>query len=134
MPEAAEELRTAAEQLTGRQVGIVINSHVHGDHWSGNNVFARDALIIGTQRMHEACPVSLRAGDRAAKDPSRLMAEVHSLDAQLQATNDARRRAMLERQITRMRRILEILQGSLSCRRRWPLTEAGLQRTCAQRS
>ena len=47
-PEAARELKAVAEQLTGRVVSLVINSHYHNDHIRGNQVFAPDATIIST--------------------------------------------------------------------------------------
>lgn len=46
-PEAAEDLKKAAEQLTGHKVNYVVNSHYHNDHIGGNQVFP-DAIIIST--------------------------------------------------------------------------------------
>jgi len=48
-PEAARDLKKAAEQLTGRKVTIVINSHYHNDHIRGNQVFVPQADIISTE-------------------------------------------------------------------------------------
>ena len=36
----AAELRLVAEQLTGRSVFMLVNTHWHGDHTFGNQVFA----------------------------------------------------------------------------------------------
>src|SRR3954471_17078492 len=47
-PEAARELRMVAEQLTGRPVSIVVNSHFHNDHIRGNQEFKPEATIIST--------------------------------------------------------------------------------------
>ena len=47
-PQAAQDLLNAAEQLTGHPIRYVINSHKHGDHVWGNQVFSRDAQIIST--------------------------------------------------------------------------------------
>ena len=47
-PQAAEELKDAAEELTGRPVTIVVNSHYHNDHIRGNQVFAPFATIISS--------------------------------------------------------------------------------------
>ncbi|MCW3119808.1 MAG: fold metallo-hydrolase [Chitinophagaceae bacterium] len=47
-PEAARDLKRAAEQLTGRQVALVINSHYHNDHIRGNQSFIPQAAIIST--------------------------------------------------------------------------------------
>lgn len=50
---AAQELRTAAKEFTGRDASLVINSHRHNDHVLGNQIFA-DAVIISTHKTHNA--------------------------------------------------------------------------------
>ncbi|HYF30879.1 MAG TPA: MBL fold metallo-hydrolase [Chitinophagaceae bacterium] len=59
-PRAAAELRETAEQLTGKPVTIVVNSHYHNDHTRGNQAFAPFATIISTNytrnRMAEVAP------------------------------------------------------------------------------
>lgn len=47
-PGVARELKTVAEQLTGKPVTIVVNSHFHNDHIRGNQVFFPTATIIST--------------------------------------------------------------------------------------
>jgi cyclase len=47
-PQAAEDLRIAAEALTGRPIDAVLNSHWHNDHIWGNQVFRADTDIIST--------------------------------------------------------------------------------------
>src|ERR1051326_2480722 len=49
-PQAGDDLRAAAERLTGRPVAAVINSHWHSDHIHGNQAFALDTPIIATSR------------------------------------------------------------------------------------
>ncbi|MCZ2459908.1 MAG: MBL fold metallo-hydrolase [Chitinophagales bacterium] len=46
---AAAELKKKAEQLTGRPVSFVINSHFHDDHIRGNQSFIPGASIISTE-------------------------------------------------------------------------------------
>jgi cyclase len=48
-PQAAEDLRTAAEALTGRPIDAVIDSHWHNDHIWGNQVFGETTDIISTE-------------------------------------------------------------------------------------
>jgi cyclase len=48
-PWAAEDLRLAAEALTGRPIDAVLNSHWHYDHIWGNQVFGADTDIISTE-------------------------------------------------------------------------------------
>jgi cyclase len=52
-PRAAQDLRAAAEQLTHQPIGWVVNSHWHGDHVSGNQVFAPPATIISTLKTRQ---------------------------------------------------------------------------------
>jgi glyoxylase-like metal-dependent hydrolase (beta-lactamase superfamily II) len=48
-PQAGEDLRTAAEDLTGRPIDALINSHFHNDHIWGNQVFGSDTDIVSTE-------------------------------------------------------------------------------------
>ena len=48
-PQAATDLRLAAETLTGRPIDMVINSHWHYDHIWGNQVFSPNTKIISTE-------------------------------------------------------------------------------------
>ena len=48
----AEALRADARRLTGRDPSIVVNSHWHGDHVRGNEIFA-GAEIVATPRTKE---------------------------------------------------------------------------------
>lgn len=47
-PSAARELKKQAEELTGKKVKYLVNSHYHGDHILGNQVF-KDEIIISTE-------------------------------------------------------------------------------------
>lgn len=49
---ASSDLRAAAEELSGRQVGLVVNSHHHSDHVKGNQSFP-GARIIATEKTRE---------------------------------------------------------------------------------
>ncbi|MGD9001902.1 MAG: MBL fold metallo-hydrolase, partial [Anaerolineae bacterium] len=48
-PLAAEDLRIAAETLTGRPIDAVLDSHWHNDHIWGNQAFGPDTDIISTE-------------------------------------------------------------------------------------
>ena len=52
-PQAAKELKEAAEQLTGKPVSLVVNSHFHNDHIRGNQVFDQETNIISTVYTRE---------------------------------------------------------------------------------
>ncbi|OFW65910.1 MAG: hypothetical protein A2Z12_07980 [Actinobacteria bacterium RBG_16_68_21] len=46
--QAAEDLRTAAGELTGRSAFLVVNTHWHSDHTQGNQAFG-EAPIVSTR-------------------------------------------------------------------------------------
>ncbi len=52
-PQAARDLRVVAQELTGRDAGIIINSHYHNDHIWGNQVFSPSAHILSTHKTRE---------------------------------------------------------------------------------
>ena len=52
-PDAAAELRLAAEELTGRLPGIVVYSHAHNDHTWGGSRFP-EATVVTSVRAREA--------------------------------------------------------------------------------
>ncbi len=62
--QAAEDLKAAAEHLTGNPVSYVINTHWHSDHTSGNQVFVPTAQIISTSATREV--MNTFARDRLA--------------------------------------------------------------------
>ena len=52
-PQAANDLREAAESLTGRPVRMLINSHYHNDHIWGNQAFSAEVNIISTGKTRQ---------------------------------------------------------------------------------
>jgi cyclase len=56
--DASRELKRASEELTGRKVSFVINSHSHTDHIIGNCIFEDDAIIISSKEVREMIGVS----------------------------------------------------------------------------
>lgn len=56
-PSTARLILTEIRKLTSKPVGVVIDSHWHPDHWSGNEVFAQafpDVEIIATEAVRQA--------------------------------------------------------------------------------
>jgi cyclase len=49
-PQAATDLRVAAQQLTGRDPELIVNSHYHNDHIWGNQVFSPAAVFLSTSQ------------------------------------------------------------------------------------
>ena len=108
-PAAAEDLRAAAEHLTGRPATYVINSHAHSDHWCGNQVFASHAPIIATHETREMIPLMMDYLKQLKEDPSELEKELQEDEERLKTETDARRRKALELSIARWRYVLESL-------------------------
>ena len=52
-PQAASDLKAAAEHLTHRPVHTVIDSHYHNDHVWGNQAFSAETDIISTAKTRE---------------------------------------------------------------------------------
>lgn len=75
-PEAAKELKKAAELLTGHKVKYLINSHFHNDHIRGNQVFT-DAKIFSTERTKELIEET---------EPEELKWEASVIDQRIETT------------------------------------------------
>jgi cyclase len=82
-PQAAADLLTAAESVTGRAVDAVVNSHYHNDHIWGNQVFDAHTDILsteGTRQLilatggHDDYP-SFRANARPSLESTRAQLE-----------------------------------------------------------
>lgn len=52
-PQAASDLREAAEKLTGHPVHLLVNSHYHNDHIWGNQALGPDVEIISTSKTRQ---------------------------------------------------------------------------------
>jgi len=48
-----ERIREEAERLTGREVGVVVNTHYHRDHTHGNPGFPAGTRVVSTVRTRE---------------------------------------------------------------------------------
>jgi cyclase len=81
--QAALDLKKIAEQLTNKPITYIINSHWHGDHIRGNQVF-KDSTIIASEttykKMKEIHPARI---NKQKNDIDGLEAYIHSLEEQL---------------------------------------------------
>lgn len=91
-PQAATDLRAAAEDLTGRRVEYLVNSHFHADHTWGNQVFA-GATIIATEQTYSLMQGRLAQLREQTEEYPQYLRE---LEASLAAETDPRKRAELE--------------------------------------
>ncbi len=108
---AAEDLRGAAEYLTGREATCVIISHAHADHWCGNQAFDAQVPILTSDGIREEMPRAtgwLRALKEA---PSQLEEAIQEDQEDLRTETDPRWIASLEISLRSMRHRLEALPG-----------------------
>lgn len=92
-PQAALDLRTAAERLIGRPVTHVINSHWHSDHVNGNVIFPPDVSILATGKTREL--MATFGPQEIAEDRQRLDAALEALEARIAEEPDESRRRSL---------------------------------------
>jgi glyoxylase-like metal-dependent hydrolase (beta-lactamase superfamily II) len=92
---AATELRATAEKLTGNRVHLAVNTHWHGDHTNGNQVFA-DVPIVATRTTLE------KVLSEAPTDLGAWQSEIEASITSLQEAADGGDAAALHR--------IEILQ------------------------
>jgi cyclase len=68
-----EEIRKLAEELTGREVEVIVNTHYHRDHTHGNPGFPSGTRVVATKRTRElldAFDAGSWQGDAAATLPN----------------------------------------------------------------
>lgn len=93
-PQAAEDLRTAAEALTGRPIDAVINSHYHNDHIWGNQVFSSNTDIISTVETRRLI-VATQGHDDFDSYKENAEANLESTRAEFEAAEDEGERRQL---------------------------------------
>ena len=104
-PQAAQDLRAAAEALTGQPVAYVINSHFQADHIGGNQVFG-GAVIIATEPTREL--IAERAAqlrEQAGEYPQYLSER----ESALASEQNPRRRAEIEAEVGDLREFVAVL-------------------------
>ncbi|HEY7355568.1 MAG TPA: MBL fold metallo-hydrolase [Ktedonobacterales bacterium] len=103
-PQAGDDLRAAAERLTGRPVSSVINSHMHADHIHGNQAFALDTPIIATSRTREL--IAGQGQDVIDQMKREIPAELAAQEAELAREQDDEKRAALALKIGENRELV----------------------------
>lgn len=106
-PSAAQELRNQAEKLTGKKVKHLINSHYHGDHVFGNQVF-EDAAIVSTSLTRQLFEEQ-NVLKEIAVEQAEMAHYLLSLEHQIKAAENPVIRASLINQSEEMARVKEEL-------------------------
>jgi len=105
-PLPAEDLRAAAEALTGRQVDAVIDSHFHSDHIWGNQVFGQDTDILSTEETRRLIIDARDLGGYQSEVAS-AEADLESTRAQFEAAQDEGQRRELALWIDQCQSVVE---------------------------
>jgi cyclase len=106
-PQAAEDLRTAAEALTGRPVDAVIDSHWHNDHIWGNQVFGAGTDIISTEETRRLI-IATRGHGAYDEFMADAEANLEATRAQFEAAEDEGQRRQLAMWIDYHRTVVEL--------------------------
>jgi len=106
-PSAGEELRRQAESLTGKSIKYLINSHYHGDHVFGNQVFS-DTTIVSTYVTEKLCKEKNKIEDYE-KEKQDMNHYLLQLKKQIDSTEDAIIKASLINQYQEMSKVLDDL-------------------------
>ncbi|TQR20842.1 MBL fold metallo-hydrolase [Psychrobacillus vulpis] len=106
-PSAARELRKQAEMILGKKVKYLINSHYHGDHVFGNQVF-EDVTIISTSLTFKWFKEQNMIHD-VEKEKNEMKQYLLNLRNQIETTEDIIIKASLIHQFEEMSKVLEEL-------------------------
>jgi len=106
-PSAGAELRRQTERLTGKKVKYLINSHYHGDHVFGNQVFS-DTTIISTYVTEKLCKEKNKIEDyeNEKQDMNQYLLQLKN---QIDSTEDTIIKASLINQYQEMSKVLDDL-------------------------
>lgn len=129
-PDAAADLRDAAETLSGRPVELVLLTHHHFDHIWGNQAFAENTCIFSSE---ETFRVIQETGETSLQqNRENLTATLKQAREQIGSERDEGKKAGIAAQIEQMERRLAMMERiklrlpSLTCQ--GPLSFHGTQR------
>ena len=106
-PSAGYELRRQAEDITGKKVKYLVNSHYHGDHVFGNQAFI-DSTIISTHLTKQWIKEKNKIDD-LAKEEEEMEVYLKGLKNQIEANQNRNIKASLENQFNEMTKVLHDL-------------------------
>ncbi|HET6872315.1 MAG TPA: MBL fold metallo-hydrolase [Sporolactobacillaceae bacterium] len=107
VPAAAQALRDLAEEITGKPVKYLFNSHWHGDHTFGNQVFS-DVTIISTSLTRQL-HMERNVIDDPIKEYEETKAHVEGLRKLAEAETDPINKMSLEHQYAEMACVTEAI-------------------------
>ena len=106
-PNAARDLRRVAEEITQKEIKYVFNSHYHGDHTFGNQVF-EDSIIISTAITRDLHKEKNKIHD-INKEKEEMSEYLTQLRFRMKAENDLVLQASIANQINEMEKVYDAL-------------------------
>jgi cyclase len=106
-PNAARDLRRVAEEITEKEIKYVFNSHYHGDHTFGNQVF-EDSIIISTSITRDLHKEKNKIHD-INKEKEEMSKYLNQLEIRVKTENDSILRASIVNQINEMEKVKEAI-------------------------
>jgi cyclase len=85
-PAAAQDLRAAAESLTGNSIAYAVNTHWHNDHIRGNQVFAPTTRIVSTSRTREL--IATKGVEELKSDKATAESDLRTVRERLEKDTD----------------------------------------------
>ena len=114
-PQAARDLRSAAVELTGREIDLVLLTHHHSDHTWGNQVFGEKTTIFSSAETYRVMAQS--GAESLARSLESSNQALREGQVSLQKMGDGRQQEELQRTISTAR---ERLADASSIRLRLP--------------
>ncbi|KAA0545413.1 MBL fold metallo-hydrolase [Bacillus sp. BGMRC 2118] len=106
-PAAAKELRNIAEKITGKKVKYLVNSHYHGDHVFGNQVF-EDTTILSTSKTRNLF-IERNVLREIEEEKEEMSAYLQDLRNQMENSVDEVISLSIQNQYNEMKKVYEAL-------------------------
>jgi cyclase len=106
-PAAARALVADLKAVTGKPVRYVVDSHYHYDHAHGNQVFTRDAQVIGHDNTRRRMLGNVLEQFTYRRSVEQVPTQVEALKERIAKETDAQQKAALERQVANSLAYLE---------------------------
>ncbi len=107
-PLAAADLRSVAEEITGRPVTYLFNTHWHGDHVYGNQAYGPETTVIATEKTREM--MAERTLDAHASFLKAGPEQFATLEQQIQAAEDEATADRLRAELAKGQELAESLR------------------------
>jgi cyclase len=106
-PAAARALVADLKAVTNKPVRYVVDSHYHYDHAHGNQVFMRDAQVIGHDNTRRRMLGNVLEQFTYLRSVQQVPTQVAALKERIAKETDAQQKAALERQVANSLAYLE---------------------------